>query len=527
MRAGQHASAGTGAGDREGRAGQSALAMAPSLLRVIGAGLGCCFCLTLLPWLLSHDNAPAPPDEVREIEGSPGWPGRATVAGTGAAGAPLRRQRVPRILHQTWKTSDIPEELTKYTASWRRYNPDWEFRFWNDTQGLELIEQHYPWFYKHIGKFKSGVEKADIMRYFILYHHGGVYADLDMECLRPWEPLLRRHDQSFQCVLGAEPHQHAQKQGSRNMLVCNAMMFSAPGHPFWEEVFNKLLDRVPELGNAAGGEWVSPVDTTGPVMLTELYESQPTSYRDVAVYPSVAFYPLKDNHDKYKAISMDEPKYQQSWAVHRWHHLWLHGKHHHHHHENSGTAAAEAATWQTDTSGTNGDGQYHSVTKQMSPTPAAGSVSMSSSQPPLLFCQPRIAPSSLHDMNSIAYGTSTVSTESDAIVNVGQASTHSGGTNVGGAAWSEVLKVDILAVSRKKRHKSDKNGELGGLPIARRGKADLGSSTTGSATFAVNFEGDELLASEPIVLVHPRMQKVCRFCPAACTSAGPTISHLA
>ena len=308
------------------------------------------------------------------------------------------------------------------------------------------------------------------------------------------------------------------------MLVCNAMMFSVPGHPFWEEVFNKLLDRVPGLGNAAGGEWVSPVDTTGPVMLSELYESQPTSYRDVAVYPSVAFYPLKDNHDKYKAISKDEPKYHQSWAVHRWHHLWLHGKHHHH--ENSGSAAVELATWQTDTSGTNGDGNYHSVTQQVSLTPAAGSVPMSSSQPPLLFCQPRIVPSSLHDMHNIAYGTSTLSTESDAMVNVGQASTHSGGLNVGGAAWTEVLKVDALAVSRKKRHQSDKYAELGGLPIARRGKAELGSSTTGSATFAVNFDGDEMLASEPIVLVHPRMQKVCRSRHAACISAGATASHL-
>ena len=62
---------------------------------------------------------------------------------------------------------------------------------WNDTEGMALIRNHYPWFYKHIGAFKTGVEKADIMRYFILYHHGGVYADLDMECLRPWEPLLQ------------------------------------------------------------------------------------------------------------------------------------------------------------------------------------------------------------------------------------------------------------------------------------------------------------------------------------------------
>ena len=288
------------------------------LLRALTLGLGFCLCLSGVPWLLSHSfgaaPAAAPPAARRIIEGTPGWPVRRAAAAPADDATPLRRQRVSRVLHQTWKTSEPPEELKGYVASWRQHNPHWEYRFWNDTQGLLLIEEHYPWFYKHIGKFKSGVEKADIMRYFILYHHGGVYADLDMECLRPWEPLLRRHDEDFQAVLGSEPHQHAQKQGSRNLLICNAMMFSAAKHPFWEEVFNKLLDRVPELQMNNGGEWVSPVDTTGPVMLSELYESQPSAYRDVAVYPSTAFYPLKDNHDKYKDVDANEPKYRQSWV---------------------------------------------------------------------------------------------------------------------------------------------------------------------------------------------------------------------
>lgn len=63
-------------------------------------------------------------------------------------------------------------------------------------------------------KFRSGIEKSDILRYLLLYHYGGVYADLDVECLRPFEPLLRRHSgkSSFGCVFGAEPHGHAQNQ---------------------------------------------------------------------------------------------------------------------------------------------------------------------------------------------------------------------------------------------------------------------------------------------------------------------------
>lgn len=45
-------------------------------------------------------------------------------------------------------------------------------------------------------------------RYFILYHHGGLYADLDMEAVRPIEPLLRKHDHDFGVVLGSEPYDH-------------------------------------------------------------------------------------------------------------------------------------------------------------------------------------------------------------------------------------------------------------------------------------------------------------------------------
>jgi hypothetical protein len=134
------------------------------------------------------------------IMGTVGWPLRREAA---AAGRPRATQKVPRVLHQVWKTHAVPADLQGYVDSWRRENPEWTFRIWNDTESLSLIKDHYPWFYKHIHHFKSGVEKADIFRYFILYHHGGVYMDLDMECLRPWDPLLQRHDETFQCVLGA------------------------------------------------------------------------------------------------------------------------------------------------------------------------------------------------------------------------------------------------------------------------------------------------------------------------------------
>eukprot|EP01048_Picozoa_sp_COSAG05_P010572 COSAG05_NODE_939_length_6517_cov_2.480524_5_plen_601_part_00 len=292
--------------------------------------------------------AVSPQDAVRPA-GEAGWLPRREVM-VRPVFAP---QKIPRVLHQVWKTHEVPKELQGYVNSWRTHNPDWEYRLWNDTESMALIKEHYPWFHKHIHHFKSGVEKADIFRYFILYHHGGVYMDLDMECIRPWEPLLARHDESFQCVLGAEPHAHAQKQQMRNILVCNAAMFSAPRHPFWEEVFNALLDKVAEI--AADGGWLSPVDTTGPGMLSLLYDMKPQAFAGVMVYPSPAFYPLRDSHDKDKAVTDPRAsKWRNSWAVHRWIHLWLHKKkgpkdehehHHHHNHDEQNAGLMQGDPW--------------------------------------------------------------------------------------------------------------------------------------------------------------------------------------
>lgn len=113
------------------------------------------------------------------------------------------------------------------------------------------------------------------------------------------------------------------------MLVCNAMMVSQPRHPFWEAVFRALLEQVPRLKAArAAGEDLSPVDTTGPVLLTKIFEKHPDAFMDVMVYPSNVFYPYKDDESKYKPIDPNRERFASTYAAHRWHHLWF-GRHRH------------------------------------------------------------------------------------------------------------------------------------------------------------------------------------------------------
>ena len=101
-------------------------------------------------------------------------------------------------------------------------------------------------------------------RYFVLYEYGGLYADVDMECLRPIDAALNGSD----CVVSQEPLEHAEFLAPVGgaPLVSNALMACRPGHPFLAHVIARLPS------NAAGWvTWNSVLWATGPYMLTTVY----------------------------------------------------------------------------------------------------------------------------------------------------------------------------------------------------------------------------------------------------------------
>ena len=87
--------------------------------------------------------------------------------------------------------------------------------------------------------FPTGVFRADTFRYMLMSIIGGVYVDLDMESLRPIDPLLRGQ----RCLVGQEPSAHAALIVSVSRHACNAWLASAPGVPFWDEVLAEVRVR--------------------------------------------------------------------------------------------------------------------------------------------------------------------------------------------------------------------------------------------------------------------------------------------
>jgi UDP:flavonoid glycosyltransferase YjiC (YdhE family)/glycosyltransferase involved in cell wall biosynthesis len=231
----------------------------------------------------------------------------------GAGGGRPATDAIPRILHQTWRDAEPPAALAALRRTWQAHHPGWTFHLWTDPDNRELIRRHYPWFLPWYDGYPESIMRADAARYFILHHYGGVYADLDFECLRPMETLLEGRS----LVLGLEPPAHldrlqARLQGLRR-IVGNAWIASAPRHAFWPHVFQRL---------AAFRDCPGPLHATGPFFLTRACDTFPDPGA-IHLLPAELLYPI-DNETVWAELPPDERDRlaQAAYGIHHWRGGW-------------------------------------------------------------------------------------------------------------------------------------------------------------------------------------------------------------
>ena len=95
--------------------------------------------------------------------------------------------KIPKVIHQI-HLGDKPlsDQELKWQKTWKDYNPDWEFIFWDDERlrDVDIINQEY------LDDCDNYSMKSDILRFDILYQFGGLYIDTDFECLKSLDPFL-------------------------------------------------------------------------------------------------------------------------------------------------------------------------------------------------------------------------------------------------------------------------------------------------------------------------------------------------
>lgn len=94
---------------------------------------------------------------------------------------------IPKIIHYCWFGSAPMTELgRKCIESWKKFCPDYEIRLWNE-QNVALDSVPYM---REAYEEKAYGFVPDVARLQIIYEHGGIYLDTDVELIRPLDELL-------------------------------------------------------------------------------------------------------------------------------------------------------------------------------------------------------------------------------------------------------------------------------------------------------------------------------------------------
>ena len=196
-------------------------------------------------------------------------------------------EAIPRLIWQTSRSLTLSDRANATVSTWIANNPTWKHMIaTDDDMDIFFRTKFPPNVYEAFSKLPLGVMKADTFRLAVMYYYGGIYADVDTECVRPIDEWVGpAQTEGCTAIVAMESYNS----------FANWAFAAAPRHP----VFKRALDRVVENVEQDGG--VIPKDAhfvaayTGPPVLT-------ASIRDVLQSEhEVASKIISSSEDKTKA----------------------------------------------------------------------------------------------------------------------------------------------------------------------------------------------------------------------------------
>lgn len=195
---------------------------------------------------------------------------------------------IPKIIHYCWLSGDpYPSLIENCISSWGNKLSDYDFILWDkskiDINSNIWLQQAYV--------NKKYAFAADYIRFYALYHYGGIYLDADVEVLRSFNPLLYNNtfigeDASGDieaAVIGVEKH-----------------------NPWIKQCLDYYIDR--PFIQADGSFDMRPV----PLLVSEVLQNHP----EINIYPYTYFSP-KDYNIKRIDVTSD------TYCIHHFDGKWI------------------------------------------------------------------------------------------------------------------------------------------------------------------------------------------------------------
>jgi mannosyltransferase OCH1-like enzyme len=154
---------------------------------------------------------------------------------------------IPRTLHMVWiGETRIPYRYEANVRDFAEHNPEWDVRLWENADVAPVVADMRN---RDLFEAETNIAaKVDLLRYELVYQHGGVYLDADTLSLGPGS--LERMSHAFLTVSGPPWYNTG-----------NAQFGFAKGSEFLEYVIEHLRD------SRVRARWEIP-ERTGPTYLT-------------------------------------------------------------------------------------------------------------------------------------------------------------------------------------------------------------------------------------------------------------------
>jgi mannosyltransferase OCH1-like enzyme len=234
---------------------------------------------------------------------------------------------VPRLIFLTWKTRRIPESVRACVESFYRRNPSWVVVVMSDEDCLTWLRARRP---ADVGWYEAlpkGILRADAIRLLWLHAMGGIYADIDVECLRPLDELIALLPAHKNIGITRDHPFHERDHYGNIEMWMNDFMVARPGAALIGEALRQLRAAV-ESGREFDPR--NAVMDTGPALLNRaLRVLGGLESAGVEYLPWERVHPLPDMTNAFpekeaaaKAIRARAWRGDAPWVAHYWYHTW-------------------------------------------------------------------------------------------------------------------------------------------------------------------------------------------------------------
>ncbi len=193
---------------------------------------------------------------------------------------------IPKTIHYCWFGKNPKPEIAKECiCSWKKYCPSYEIVEWNeDNYDISLA----PIYVQQAYKAKKWAFVTDYVRLDVIYKHGGIYLDTDVELKKPLDDLL-----TYNAYFGFE----------RGNIVATGLGFGAiKGFSFIKDLMSDYLEA--KFINDDGSLNTTTCSRYNLKHFVEngllINDKKQVLKNDILVLPSIYFAPINLTTGKYR-----------------------------------------------------------------------------------------------------------------------------------------------------------------------------------------------------------------------------------